>query len=153
MSELYLLHPEPRPEMVVVQVPEVPTAVVSVVDYPLDEMSTLFDRGFSALFPALAAAGITPVGPAFSLHYRMPTATGVSARSPVRAARSGRSRPSTSLARRAGANLRTHADSLDRATCYVVTPEGGIRSELAVHLLNQLGFDAYLLGDEQSAAA
>ena len=51
------------------------------------------------------------------------------------------------------ANLRTHADSLDRATCYVVTPEGGIRSELAVHLLNQLGFDAYLLGDEQSAAA
>ena len=76
MSELYLLHPEPRPAMVVVQVPEVPTAVVSVVDYPLDEMSTLFDRGFSALFPALAAAGITPVGPAFSLHHRMPTATG-----------------------------------------------------------------------------
>ncbi len=76
MSELYLLHPEPRPAMVVVQVPEVPTAVVSVVDYPLDEMSTLFDRGFSALFPALAAAGITPVGPAFSLHHRIPTATG-----------------------------------------------------------------------------
>ena len=52
-----------------------------------------------------------------------------------------------------GANLRTHADSLDRATCYVSTPEGGIRSELAVHLLNQLGFDAYLLRDEQSVAA
>jgi CRP-like cAMP-binding protein len=51
------------------------------------------------------------------------------------------------------ANLRTHADSLDRATCYVVTPEGGIRSELAVHLLNQLGFDAYLLGDSSSEAA
>jgi CRP-like cAMP-binding protein len=51
------------------------------------------------------------------------------------------------------ANLRTHADSLDRATCYVVTPEGGIRSELAVHLLNQLGFDAYLLGDGTPAAA
>ena len=45
------------------------------------------------------------------------------------------------------ANLRTHADSLDRDTCYVVTADGGIRSELAVHLLNQLGFDAYLLGD------
>ncbi|MBD9482943.1 cyclic nucleotide-binding domain-containing protein [Pseudomonas sp. PDM14] len=45
------------------------------------------------------------------------------------------------------ANLRTHADTLARDTCYVVTPEGGIRSELAVHLLNQLGFDAYLLGD------
>lgn len=67
MSELYLLHPEPRPAMVVVQVPaRCPHYVVSVVDYPLDEMSTLFDRGFSALFPALAAAGITPVGPAFS---------------------------------------------------------------------------------------
>ena len=51
------------------------------------------------------------------------------------------------------ANLRTHADSLDRATCYVITPEGGIRSELAVHLLNQLGFDAYLLGDIPSEAA
>lgn len=51
------------------------------------------------------------------------------------------------------ANLRTHADSLERNTCYVVTPEGGIRSELAVHLLNQLGFDAYLLGEDASAVA
>ena len=51
------------------------------------------------------------------------------------------------------ANLRTHADALDRATCYVVTPEGGIRSELAVHLLNQLGFDAYLLDEAPPAAA
>ncbi|MWV10498.1 cyclic nucleotide-binding domain-containing protein [Pseudomonas sp. R-28-1W-6] len=51
------------------------------------------------------------------------------------------------------ANLRTHADSLDRDTSYVVTPEGGIRSELAVHLLNQLGFDAYLLGEQPPLAA
>lgn len=51
------------------------------------------------------------------------------------------------------ASLRTHAANLDPGTCYVVTPEGGIRSELAVHLLNQLGFDAYLLGDDQPAAA
>jgi CRP-like cAMP-binding protein len=43
------------------------------------------------------------------------------------------------------ANLRTHAESLDKATLYAVTAEGGIRSELAVHLLNQLGFEAYLL--------
>ena len=50
------------------------------------------------------------------------------------------------------ANLRTHADSLDRAICYVVTPEGGIRSELAVHLLNQMGFDAYLLGEATAVA-
>jgi CRP-like cAMP-binding protein len=45
------------------------------------------------------------------------------------------------------ANLRTHAASLDRDTLYAVTPEGGIRSELAVHLLNQLGFEAYLLAE------
>ena len=53
------------------------------------------------------------------------------------------------------ANLRTHAESLDRHTLYAVTPEGGIRSELAVHLLNQLGFEAYLLTDppEQSPVA
>ncbi|MBC9248953.1 hypothetical protein A9179_01565 [Pseudomonas alcaligenes] len=50
------------------------------------------------------------------------------------------------------ANLRTHADSLDRATSYIVTPEAGIRSELAVHLLNQMGFDAYLLRDDSAAA-
>lgn len=53
------------------------------------------------------------------------------------------------------ANLRTHAGSLDNKTLYAVTPEGGIRSELAVHLLNQLGFEAYLLTDppEQSPVA
>lgn len=51
------------------------------------------------------------------------------------------------------ANLRTNVHTLDYSTCYVVTPEGGIRSELAVHLLNQLGFDAYLLGDIPSEAA
>ena len=51
------------------------------------------------------------------------------------------------------ASLRTQAAVLDRSICYVVTPEGGIRSELAVHLLNQLGFDAYLLGDDRVAVA
>jgi len=50
------------------------------------------------------------------------------------------------------ANLRTHAENLDRDTVYAVTPEGGIRSELAVHLLNQLGFEAYLLTDSSIAA-
>lgn len=45
------------------------------------------------------------------------------------------------------ANLRTQAENLDRDALYAVTPEGGIRSELAVHLLNQLGFEAYLLND------
>lgn len=46
------------------------------------------------------------------------------------------------------ANLRTHAGNLDPNTLYAVTPEGGIRSELAVHLLNQMGFEAYLLTDQ-----
>ena len=53
------------------------------------------------------------------------------------------------------ANLRNQAEKLDRETLYAVTPEGGIRSELAVHLLNQLGFEAYLLKEppqEPSAA-
>ncbi|WP_252271824.1 cyclic nucleotide-binding domain-containing protein [Pseudomonas subflava] len=51
------------------------------------------------------------------------------------------------------ANLRTHADALERDTCYIVTPEGGIRSELAVHLLNQLGFEAYLLSADGAGTA
>lgn len=46
------------------------------------------------------------------------------------------------------AQLRKQAPSLNHATLYAVLPEGGVRSELAVHLLNQLGFEAYLL-DEQ----
>ena len=76
MSALYLNHSEPRTDLVVLQVADVPTVVVSVVDYPMDDMSALFDQAFTALFPALAAAGITPVAPPFSLHHRMPTETG-----------------------------------------------------------------------------
>lgn len=44
--------------------------------------------------------------------------------------------------------LRTKAGELDKDSLYAVTAEGGIRSELAVHLLNQLGFEAYLLSDQ-----
>lgn len=44
--------------------------------------------------------------------------------------------------------LRSHTSELDRDSLYAVTAEGGIRSELAVHLLNQLGFEAYLLSDQ-----
>ena len=43
------------------------------------------------------------------------------------------------------AQLRQQAISLNSATLYAVLPQGGVRSELAVHLLNQLGFEAYLL--------
>ena len=46
------------------------------------------------------------------------------------------------------AQLRQQADSLNNATLYAVLPEGGVRSELAVHLLNQLGFEAYLLTEQ-----
>ncbi|MFZ3186425.1 MAG: cyclic nucleotide-binding domain-containing protein [Pseudomonas sp.] len=46
------------------------------------------------------------------------------------------------------AQLRKQADSLNNTTLYAVLPEGGVRSELAVHLLNQLGFEAYLLTDQ-----
>lgn len=45
------------------------------------------------------------------------------------------------------ARLRAQASDLDRDLVYAVTAEGGMRSELAVHLLNQLGFEAYLLSD------
>ena len=43
--------------------------------------------------------------------------------------------------------LRSQTSELDRQSLYAVTADGGIRSELAVHLLNQLGFEAYLLSD------
>lgn len=46
------------------------------------------------------------------------------------------------------ARLRGEAPSLAHDPLYVVTGEGGLRSELAVHLLNQLGFEAYLLSDQ-----
>ena len=45
------------------------------------------------------------------------------------------------------ARLRAQTSELDRQSLYAVTADGGIRSELAVHLLNQLGFEAYLLSD------
>jgi CRP-like cAMP-binding protein len=44
--------------------------------------------------------------------------------------------------------LRAQTSELDRHSLYAVTADGGIRSELAVHLLNQLGFEAYLLSDQ-----
>lgn len=41
--------------------------------------------------------------------------------------------------------LRKKLRELDRAKTYLVTPEGGRRSELAVYLLRQAGLNAYLL--------
>lgn len=65
----------PRDTVTIVELDAVPTVVVRVSDYPMAEMSVLFDTTFSALFPALGAAGIEPVGVPFSLHTRMPTDT------------------------------------------------------------------------------
>ncbi|MDP3846088.1 MAG: cyclic nucleotide-binding domain-containing protein [Pseudomonas sp.] len=50
------------------------------------------------------------------------------------------------------AQLRQQAANLDNTTLYAVLPEGGVRSELAVHLLNQLGFEAYLLTEQPGQA-
>lgn len=44
--------------------------------------------------------------------------------------------------------LRGKLDSLDRDKLYLVTPEGGRRSELATYMLMQAGFNAYLLDDD-----
>lgn len=43
--------------------------------------------------------------------------------------------------------LRQQAAGLAQDSLYAVLAEGGVRSELAVHLLNQLGFEAYLLSE------
>lgn len=65
----------PFPSCTVADVPEVPTAVVARTDYPMYEMAALMDGTFSHLGAALAEAGITPIGPALSLHRRMPVDT------------------------------------------------------------------------------
>lgn len=43
-------------------------------------------------------------------------------------------------------SLRGRLESLDPAYRYLITPEGGRRSELATYLMRQTGFDAYLYG-------
>ncbi|MGP6174320.1 GyrI-like domain-containing protein [Corynebacterium sp. A21] len=51
---------------------EILTVVQKFDNLPLSEMGGAFDSTFGALFPFLAAQGITPTGPAFSLHHEMP---------------------------------------------------------------------------------
>lgn len=67
--------PNPILEALVVQAPEVPTAVVSRHGFPMYEMAALMDGTFSHLATALSEAGITPIGPALALHHRMPVDT------------------------------------------------------------------------------
>ncbi|MFD5868509.1 GyrI-like domain-containing protein [Corynebacterium sp. NPDC060344] len=58
------------PEFTIDESRAVPTAVVRAFDIPMDDLSGLFDNAFSALFPALGAAGISPAGAAFALYPR-----------------------------------------------------------------------------------
>lgn len=74
MSELYL-NADPRPELTILEVDAVPTAVVQVTDYPMADMGALFDRVFGSIFAAMAQGGVKAAGAAFALHRRMPTET------------------------------------------------------------------------------
>lgn len=53
----------------------IPTVARLARDVTPEEMAAIFDETFTALVPALADHGITPAGPAFSLHHRTPGAT------------------------------------------------------------------------------
>lgn len=54
---------------------EFPTVVHLAQDQPMAQMGSAFDATFAELFPFLGAQGLRPIGPAFSLHHRMPTET------------------------------------------------------------------------------
>lgn len=69
------LHAELIDTTEVIEVPEVNTVVHKLTDHPMSEMPAVFDATFQVLFSELANRGITPTGPAFSLHYRLPTET------------------------------------------------------------------------------
>lgn len=70
-------NPAPYDDVVVFQSPEIPTVVARRTALPMTQeaMSAFYDSTYTALFPALQAAGITPTGPAFGLHTRMPSHT------------------------------------------------------------------------------
>lgn len=65
----------PYTEVTYLYAPEVPTVVNAVRDSPMSTMAEVFDATFSALFPALGAHGIQPIGPGFALHTRIPSET------------------------------------------------------------------------------
>ncbi|MFP7365831.1 GyrI-like domain-containing protein [Corynebacterium callunae] len=59
----------------IIEVPEIPTAVVSFSNLPRSEMSAAFDVTFKALIPTLVQRGNYPQGPGFALYHQMPTDT------------------------------------------------------------------------------
>lgn len=75
MSDLPYFMSDPVAEVEFITVDAYPTVVRKVTDYPMSEMSSIYDSTFSALIPALTREDIRPAGPAFDLHRRMPTDT------------------------------------------------------------------------------
>lgn len=75
VSESSYLTEAARTKPQLIDVPEIPTVVVTAQNYPLADMAKLFDSSFGVIFGALRERGIAPVGPAFSLHQRMPDDT------------------------------------------------------------------------------
>lgn len=69
------LHSSPVAPTEFLEVPEVHTVVAKFTDFPMSDMPSAFDATFQALFPELEGLGITPTGPAMSLHYRLPAET------------------------------------------------------------------------------
>jgi len=65
----------PRTRVTYLTAEQIPTIVRVARDVTFDGMAAIFDETFSALAPALGEHGITPAGPAFSLHHRQPGAT------------------------------------------------------------------------------
>lgn len=61
-----------RTDVEFLEAPEIPTVVQKFTDYPLSAMSQAMDGAVSALFPAMEAQGLHPVGPVFTLYERMP---------------------------------------------------------------------------------
>lgn len=65
----------PHTEVTYLTAEATPTVVRAAEGVAPHEMAGIFDETFSALGPGLAEHGITPEGPAFSLHHRTPGAT------------------------------------------------------------------------------
>jgi len=60
-----------QPEPTLVDVEEIPTAVVRG-EIAMDELASFFDDSFSRLAPSVAAQGVAIVGPAFALYHGRP---------------------------------------------------------------------------------
>ncbi|RUT31141.1 AraC family transcriptional regulator [Arsenicitalea aurantiaca] len=75
MADASYLSSPPRSELEILETTEIPAAVIRRRAFPVADLRTLFDGAFGALFPALAAAGIKPVAPPFSLYTSHPGAT------------------------------------------------------------------------------